>query len=369
MCNVRIGVMSKGEAEKKKRAILCEADKGVRQERESSTVSEYLTSWLDTRQRQLATTTFVRYRHMVSRDVNPVIGAVQLKTLDTCHIEQVYSTAYSRGLSGQSCLHIHRLLHNAFRDAVRKKKLLTNVVDLVESPRPEERQLVPVSRERVKLLIEAAQGSRLAAPIAVAAVTGLRRGELLALRWRSIDFTKGSLFVDSALEHTREHGVRFKAPKSKSSQRPIPLAPEGIEVLLAHKAEQDRAKDDAGDYYVDNDLVFPNPDGSPWPPDTFSVQFGKLAALVGLKGFRFHDVRHAFASLALADGTSIKEVQALMGHSSPTVTLSVYARAMEGLGRKAVNGLSRSLLGRQKAGAPLPTVTKTGKMTGRRYQA
>ncbi|MGA2760779.1 MAG: tyrosine-type recombinase/integrase, partial [Candidatus Cybelea sp.] len=82
----------------------------------------------------------------------------------------------------------------------------------------------------------------------------------------------------------------------------------------------------------------------PWPPDTFSVQFGKLAALVGLKGFRFHDMRHAFASLTLADGVSVKEVQTLMGHSSPTVTLSVYARSMEGLGRAAVNDLSRSLL-------------------------
>jgi integrase len=90
--------------------------------------------------------------------------------------------------------------------------------------------------------------------------------------------------------------------------------------------------------------VFPNPDGSPWPPDSFTAAFGKLSALVGLKGFRFHDLRHAFASMTLADGVSIKEVQTLMGHSSPVVTLSVYARSMEGLGRQAVNALSRSLL-------------------------
>lgn len=81
----------------------------------------------------------------------------------------------------------------------------------------------------------------------------------------------------------------------------------------------------------------------PWPPDTFTAQFGKMASMVGLKGFRFHDVRHAFATLTLANGTPLKEVQALMGHSTANTTLSFYARTMEGLGREAVNNLARSL--------------------------
>jgi integrase len=236
------------------------------------------------------------------------------------------------------------MLHKAFGDAVRRRKLSKNIVSLVEAPRAQERQLVPLNRERVRLLIEAAQGTRLEVPVAVSAVTGLRRGEILALRWRNVDLDKGSLWVTESLEHTREYGIRFKGPKSTSSKRFVPLSPECVELLRSHRAAQDGAKGDAGPCYDDQDLVFPNPDGSPWPPDTFTVQFGKLAALVGLKGFRFHDMRHAFASLTLADGVPIKEVQSLMGHSSPTVTLSVYARSMEGLGRAAVNGLSRSLL-------------------------
>ena len=105
----------------------------------------------------------------------------------------------------------------------------------------------------------------------------------------------------------------------------------------------------AGEAYIDNDLAFPNPDGQPWPPDTFSMQFAKLAKSVGMRGFRFHDLRHAFASITLADGVSIEEVQTLMGHSSPVVTLSVYARSIEGLGRQAVNELARSLLVPQRA--------------------
>jgi integrase len=122
------------------------------------------------------------------------------------------------------------------------------------------------------------------------------------------------------------------------------LSPECVELLRSHKVEQDAAKDSGAYCYDDQDLVFSNPDGSPWPPDTFTAQFGKLATLVGLKGFRFHDMRHAFASLTLADGKPIKEVSVLMGHSSANVTLSVYARSIEGMGREVVNDLSRSLL-------------------------
>ena len=95
--------------------------------------------------------------------------------------------------------------------------------------------------------------------------------------------------------------------------------------------------------YAENDLVFSNEDGSPWPPDTFTAQFGKMASMVGLKGFRFDYVRHAFATLTLANGTPLKEVQSLMGHSTANTTLSFYARTMERLGREAVNNLARSL--------------------------
>lgn len=146
-------------------------------------------------------------------------------------------------------------------------------------------------------------------PIAVAAVTGLRRGELLALRWQHVDLDKSSLYVAASLEHSRAASgrIRFKGPQ------------------------------------VDNDLVFPAHDGSPWPPDTFTAQFSRLAKSLGMRGFRFHDLRHAFASLTFGNGVSIKEVQTLLGHSSPVVTLSVYARSIEASGaRRSTSSPGRS---------------------------
>jgi integrase len=114
-----------------------------------------------------------------------------------------------------------------------------------------------------------------------------------------------------------------------------PVADELLSVLREHKAKQNAERLRLGPAYVDQDLVFCNGDGSPWSPDTFSKQFAGIMRFVGIKGFRFHDVRHA---------SSVKEVSTLLGHSSPMLTLSTYAHVMEGMGREAVNGLARSLL-------------------------
>jgi len=346
--NVRIGKMTKSEAEAKKRDLLRKIDDGIwTEDAKGVTVETYFESWLDTQRNYLAANTHERYESLLRLHVTPLIGSLRLTKVQPEHIRGVYQTAHDKGLSGRSCLHIHRVLHTAFNHAVRVDRVVKeNPLQRVKAPRPSEYEVATMSPDKVRLLVQIAKGTRLEVPVALAAVTGLRRGELLALRWTNVDLERGSLFVAEALEQTRTSGVRFKAPKSKSSRRFIPLAPEAVEMLRAHRDAQDEAKQRAP-FYADNDLVFCNPDGQPWPPDTFTVQFAELAKNVGMKGFRFHDLRHAFASLTLADGRPIKEVQLLMGHSTANTTLSVYARAVEGLGRAAVNGLARSILSTQ----------------------
>jgi integrase len=201
-----------------------------------------------------------------------------------------------------------------------------------------------MNREKVRVLIEAARGNRLELVVLFAAVTGLRRGEVLALRWKCVDIAGGNLYVAEALEHTRNHGVRFKLPKSKRSRRAIPLSVEIVEALRSHHLAREEVRRAAGRVYADHDLVFPNPDGTPWPPDSLSVQFAKLARSVGCQGFRFQDLRHGFETMLLSGVSNLREVAALMGND-PKVMLSSYAHVMEGHGRAAVNSLARSLLG------------------------
>jgi integrase len=351
--SVRIGKMPKAEADAKKREILSAVDKGMACDHAASTSLEaFLSSWMEATRDRLAPRTAERYASIVKLHIVPVIGNIKLSRLTPEHVRKIYKTVKDKELSNQTCLHVHRALHTALQYGVREERILSeNVVSRVKAPAVERREHAPVSREQIRFLMAAANGTRLDVPIAVAALTGLRRGELLALKWKHVDLDKGTLFVAASLEHSRAASgrIRFKGPKSKTSRRVIPLAPECVVLLRSHKAQQEDERALVGDAYAGNDLAFPNPDGSPWPPDTFTAQFSKLAKSVGMRGFRFHDLRHAFASLTLGDGVSIKEVQTLLGHSSPVVTLSVYARSIEGLGRRAVNELARSLLSAERA--------------------
>jgi integrase len=351
--SVRIGKMPKAEADAKKREILSAVDKGMAREHAASTNLEaFLDSWIEATRDRLASRTAERYASIVKLHIVPVIGNVKLSRLTPEHVRKIYTAIKDKGLSNQTCLHVHRALHTALQYGVREERILSeNVAGRVKAPAVERREHAPVSREQIHFLMAATQGTRLDAPIAVAALTGLRRGELLALQWKHVDLDKGTLYVAASLEHSRAASgrVRFKGPKSKTSRRVIPLARECIMLLRSHKTQQGEERELAGDRYAESDLVFPNPDGSPWPPDTFTTQFSRLAKSVGMPTFRFHDLRHAFASLTLSGGVSIKEVQTLLGHSSPVVTLSVYARSIEGLGRQAVNDLARSLLSPERA--------------------
>jgi integrase len=355
--NVRIGRMPKAEAEARKRELLRRIDEGLEAKPVALKAEDYVAGWLESVRHSLAAKTHERYASLLRKHVVPVIGGILIGRVTSDHIETIYDRLRAKGLSQRTCLHVHRVLHTAFADAVRRKKLKENVVGQLRAPRVDMRELTPVSFDQMRTLIRAAEETRLAVPVALAAVTGLRRGELLALRWRNVRLDKqGSLYITEALEQTRELGVRFKAPKGKS-RRLIPLSREGVSILSAHKTHQEHERQGIASY-ADHDLVFCNPDGAPWAPDTFSKQFSAIAATARLRGFRFHDIRHAFATLTLADGRPIKEVQLLLGHSTASTTLSFYARPVQGLGREAVGKLSRSLL-RKGSRASLPNVTKS----------
>ena len=238
--NVRIGRMPKeAEAEARKRAFLGRIDEGLESKPVPLSAEEYLTSWLESVRHSLAAKTYERYASLLRKHAIPVIGEIQIGRITSDHVEMIYDRLRSKGLSQRTCLHVHRVLHTAFADAVRRRKLRENVVGQLKAPRVEMHELTPVSSDQMRTLIRAAREIPLAVPVALAAVTGLRRGELLALRWRNVLLKKqGSLYITEALEQTRELGIRFKPPKGKS-RRLIPLSREGVAILSAHKVNQD----------------------------------------------------------------------------------------------------------------------------------
>lgn len=343
---VRLGTMPKNHALAKMRKILRKVDEGTwKPERRDVTVEQLVTAWLDGSKSRLATNTHIRYTGLMKQHVLPCIGSMPVAKVEPKHLTKIMDAVQDAGLSRQTVLHVHRAMHTAFQYGVHVDQVLSeNVVSRIKPPRVARRLNTSITPEKMSAIITAAKGTRLEAPVTLAALTGLRRGELLALKWAWVNLDQGSLFVAEALEHTRLHGVRFKAPKSSTSQRVVPLAPESVHILRRHKEVQEAAKRAAGDAYRDLDLVFPNPDGSPWPPDSFSVQFGRLAHTAGCEGFRLHDLRHGFATLTLSKGYSIRDVSDLLGHSSKAFTLSTYTHAMPATGRAAVSSLAQTLL-------------------------
>ena len=346
---IRLGTMPKGHAVARKREILRKVDQGTWVKKsEDISVSAFLTRWLDATKDHLAATTYARYSGLVSLHFVPEIGDVMLRKVTPDHVRQIDRRLVQRKLSARSRLHAYRALHTAFTWAVRENQgmLEENVVARVKAPKVDSTGITPFSLEKMTDVLDAVTGTRLEAPVVLASLTGLRRGELLALKWRTVclDGPSPSLYVEKSMEHTRAYGVRFKVPKTQKSMALVPLAPECVALLLQHKEKQDAVRATAGEAYSDLDLVFPNPDGAPWPPDSFSVQFGRLARAAGCEGFRLHDLRHGFATLMLADGVSIKEVSGLLRHSREALTLTTYAHPIAGASRAAVSNLARTLL-------------------------
>ena len=347
----RLGAMTKAEAQEKERDLLRSFDEGKWSGGRQMTVGELLDMWLRDNESHFAAKTWEGYESKVRLHLKPAIGSIVVSRLRPKHVVDALNAIRRKGLSPQTNVHLHRILHTALNYGKRTLRVVEeNVVSDVRCSGAH-REIATLSEEQVRLIVAAARGTRLEVPVIVAALTGLRRSELLGLRWSAIDLDRGLLSVTTVLEQSRRYGVRLKnRTKSPSSRRTIPLAQAVIEVLRLHKERQDAEQIGRGQRHAGSGLVFCNSDASPWPPDSFTKEFAAIARRVGMKGkFRFHDSRHAFASIVLKNGTSVKEVAELLGHASPTVTLSAYAHQMEGAGRAAVDALAASILEGRRA--------------------
>ena len=240
------------------------------------------------------------------------------------------------GLSAQTVHHYHRLLFEALRYAVRHDMLVRNVCEAVDPPRPEYGQRTITDAQGVKKVLEAVKDTIYHPIFYTAAHTGLRRSELLALRWQSVDLDFATLSVTETIHRLRTGEYVFNPPKSKRSKRNIALSPSLAILLREHKAKQHSIMQHLGTHLKDTDLVFCQLDGSPISPDMVTYTFGQVARRIGLSGLRFHDLRHAHASLMLQQGVSVKLISERLGHSGVGITLDTYSHVLPGMQEAAV---------------------------------
>ncbi len=220
-----------------------------------------------------------------------------------------------------------------------------NVCDAVEPPRVPARELRVLTEEELRTVLRAAEGTRLHIPILLAALCGLRRGEVLALRWEDVDRERGVLHVRRSPEETRWGlAFAFKEPKTGKG-RAVTMPPQVVDALRQHRRAQIEERLRMGEAWQDHDLVYCGPDGRPQHPNAFGWEFGHFVRGLGLPRFSFHALRHTHASHLIRLGADIRTVAARLGHATPTLTLNTYGHELPGAQEEAVRRLVDRLWG------------------------
>jgi integrase len=305
------------------------------------TLEQYLKDWLVVHKEKIRPRTYVRYEGLVRLHLLPDLGKTPLQKLTGQQLERLYTKLHTSGLAAATVGSIHNMLHTALDRAIRLGLITRNVTELVSPPRKEHKEMRPLSPEEVKQFLEAAKGHPRESLFTLALATGMRRGELLALKWQDINLESGVLHVRRSL--TRMYagqGYKETEPKTKSSRRSIALAPFAIEVLKKHWKEQQRDKARAAEAWEDHDYVFCDPDGTHLDPgyDVYE-QFKALLKEAGLPDVRFHDLRHSTATLLLSKGVHPKVVQEILGHSAINITMDTYSHVLPTMQKDALEKL------------------------------
>ena len=348
---------NKRDAEAELGGILAEIKNGGFVDPGNVTVAEYLTHWLEHVATKTSAKTHERYEEIVRLSFVPHLGAIKLSKLRPMDIQGLYATALKSGhmqreggLSPRTVLHYHRILSQALKQAVKWQLLLRNPADAVEPPRPEYREMVVLDEDQTAALIDRARGTLLYIPVLLAVSTGMRRGEVLALRWSDIDLDRGAVAVMQTLEKSRKHGLRFKHPKTKKSRRNITLPSITIDALRKHRAEQAELYLRLGCGWDEKGLVCGRYDGGPINPNTLTSAFASLVRRTDIPQVTFHGLRHTHATALFRDGVHPKIAQERLGHSTIAVTLDLYSHVMPGMQEDAamrVDTALRAALGKR----------------------
>ena len=340
------------EIQEKLKIALREQQQGTLITTPEQTVKQFLDDWLENSHKQnVRPRSHERYEQIVRLHILPYIGKVQLQKLAPQQLKKLYADKLKEGLSAITVTAIHNLLHRALDDAVKWDLLARNVCDRVSPPRKEHREITPLSVEQIHLLLEAARGHPQEALFILALHTGMRRGELLGLKWQDISFTEGTLQVRRILNRVptkmvKEAGQRYieTEPKTKKSRRNIFLTESALDALKQHQSRQLEARLKAGAAWEHHDYVFCTPLGKHLTPGHDAlVQLKNLLAKAGLPAIRFHDLRHSSASLLLSLGVHPKVVQELLGHTQISMTMDIYSHALPTMQKEAMEKLNRKL--------------------------
>ncbi len=323
-----------------------------------ATFGQLLDRWLKESERMdLSPTTLRTYRAQIKQTIRPRLGKIVLTRLTPKHLDDLYGQMKDEGLSPKTIRNHHAIISSALHQGVRWEWVRENVAEKAKPPRVSQRRVKAPSVEAVRSVIAAAEDRdpRLAPLLMLAALTGMRRGELCALRWTDVDLERRQLNVSRSIVVV-PGGLAEKSTKTDRF-RIVALDDVGVALLTHHRAQVEEWAQQAEVTVAEDAYVFSHAvDGSkPFRPDNVTGFFTRVRDPLGLHEVRLHDLRHFTATQLIGAGVDVRTVAGRLGHSDPSVTLRGYAHALEERDRAAADIMGRVL------SAPVKTKELTGK--------
>jgi integrase len=328
---------TKRQAQTECSRVITEMSRGTYLEPAKETVAQFLDRWLEHTEPNVAPRTLERYQEIARKNLAPLLGHALLMRLRPEQISSAYAKALKTGrrdgtggLSPRTVHHLHRILKQALSTAVRWNLIVSNPAEKVDPPKVERSKMRALDAAETAVLIAHFRGTRMFIPVLLAVLCGLRRGEIAALRWCSVDLARRQLSVAQSTEQTKS-GTRLKETKSGRA-RTVALPSLVVDDLRKHRARQGEELLKIGVRTNDETHIVAQEDGAPLQPNSLTHEFVRLLAKAeALPKIRFHDLRHTHATHLLTNGVHPKVAQERLGHSSVGITLDLYSHVLPGM--------------------------------------
>ena len=345
------GFKTKRDAERAFAEFRDQVRTGTYVPRSKGTLGEFLVNdWLPAISASVRPTTLDHYEQNIRVHVLPTIGSLRLQDVSAAKLNALYAELLKSGrcrgggLSPKTVRHVHTTLHKALNDAVRWGLLVRNPADQADPPKPRTAEMKVWGPEQLRAFLDFVRDDRLYAAWLLLATTGMRRGEVLGLRWRDVHLDASRLSVVQSLTVTK-YEVAVSEPKTAKGRRSVALDRATVAALHAHRKMQLEERLAWGEAWQDTGYVFTREDGSLIHPHRFTAWFDRLRDAAGLPRIRLHDLRHSYASAALTAGIPAKVVSERLGHANVSITLDTYSHVLPSLQEEAAGAVARLILG------------------------
>ena len=290
------------------------------------TFGEFLEDWLESVHARLTDSTWRTYSQLTRAYISPAMGKVKLRELTPSLIQRFYNQMVSDGVGLRTVQKTHTVIHASLNAAMKLGIIGRNVDDATQPPKPVHKEMKFWNQAQVQEFLSSAKEAkdRNYALYFIALVTGMRQGEILALKWSDVDLGKETLTVKLTLHRMPGGGLRLQKPKTKTSVRTIRLGKETLKVLAEQKSLTAKEKSASNGLWQDEGYVFPSSIGSAMDASNLWKNFRRILKLSKLPAIRFHDLRHTAASLMLNNGVDVLVASRRLGHAKPSITLDVY---------------------------------------------